>query len=210
MPIYIDRCRSCLLKFDICIAALVFLFHRYRPLASAFSHNPQIQPLKSSKSSLFLSHMCISGVIFDLDGTLLDTEALSTRAMNQVLRRFGEGFQVDWALKKKILGMRGDEWGRVVVEELQLSEVLSPDELVRDWEINMNATSSEILLLPGAAELISNLHSRNIPMAVATSSSKSSFEKKIARYQSLFDLMSVFVCGDDVEVRLYPSVKPIR
>lgn len=34
------------------------------------------------------------GVIFDLDGTLLDTETLSTQALNGALEPYG--VQVDW------------------------------------------------------------------------------------------------------------------
>jgi beta-phosphoglucomutase-like phosphatase (HAD superfamily) len=162
----------------------------------------QTPPLHAANEPLNSTRSPIAAVIFDLDGTLLDTETLSTAAMNQVLQRFGDNYEVLWELKKKILGMRGDQWGRVVVEDLQLTDKLHPEHLVRDWETNMNAMSGDVSLMPGAAELIHGIHARNIPMAVATSSSHATFQKKTDKYRQLFDLMSIIVCGDDPEVPL--------
>lgn len=45
-------------------------------------------------------------VIFDLDGTLLDTEGLATEAMNEVVAPFTRE-RCTWALKKKLLGRKG-------------------------------------------------------------------------------------------------------
>jgi len=68
----------------------------------------------------------IRGVIFDLDGTLLDTEALADTA---ILDTFGSSFdksrrreiledpnKLPWNLKKNILGLRGSEWYPIVLD----------------------------------------------------------------------------------------------
>jgi hypothetical protein len=68
----------------------------------------------------------IKAVIFDLDGTLLDTEALSDRA---TLEAFGDAIPLDareemrrngnvlpWEIKSQILGLRGDKWIPMVIE----------------------------------------------------------------------------------------------
>lgn len=47
----------------------------------------------------------VSAVIFDLDGTLLDTENIATEAINAVLEPHG-GHILTWDVKEKILGMR--------------------------------------------------------------------------------------------------------
>ena len=44
----------------------------------------------------------MEAVLFDLDGTLLDTEPLSTVAIQHVISPFGGS--VDWNLKKRLLG----------------------------------------------------------------------------------------------------------
>lgn len=45
----------------------------------------------------------IDGVIFDLDGTLLDTEGISTLAVDQALAPWG--CKVTWDVKQRIIGM---------------------------------------------------------------------------------------------------------
>ena len=70
------------------------------------------------------SRKVIKAVIFDLDGTLLDTETLSTQAMQMVLDRYDK--QSTWELKKKILGMAGPMWSNIVVEWFDLQGKLDP------------------------------------------------------------------------------------
>lgn len=54
----------------------------------------------------------------------------------------------------------------------------------------------------GAESLIKHLKNNKIPIAVATSSSQSSFDIKVAKHQELFKLFSHIVCGgSDPEVK---------
>lgn len=65
----------------------------------------------------------IKAVLFDLDGTLLDTEALSDKAIlslfdnlpRSVLEEIerNEG-KLDWECKKQILGLRATSWVPIV------------------------------------------------------------------------------------------------
>jgi phosphoglycolate phosphatase-like HAD superfamily hydrolase len=68
----------------------------------------------------------IRGILFDMDGTLLDTESLSDKAM---LRAFGSALpstvlrtppishhRLPWELKKQILGLRGAEWAPIALK----------------------------------------------------------------------------------------------
>jgi beta-phosphoglucomutase-like phosphatase (HAD superfamily) len=68
----------------------------------------------------------IKAILFDLDGTLLDTEALSDKAVlvalgswlpPQVLQESPmKEFRLPWDLKKQILGLRGSEWIPLVLQ----------------------------------------------------------------------------------------------
>lgn len=59
--------------------------------------------------------------------------------------------------------------------------------------------NSELML--GAKEMITTLHRLDIPMALATSSKKETFEIKTKKFHEIFGLIKVVVLGDDPAVR---------
>lgn len=73
----------------------------------------------------------IKAVIFDLDGTLLDTEMLSDESIFDVFfqhKKFSlpqlpselkKTKRLPWEIKSKILGMRGDTWIPMVIRYAQ-------------------------------------------------------------------------------------------
>jgi HAD superfamily hydrolase (TIGR01509 family) len=141
----------------------------------------------------------IHAVIFDLDGTLLDTETLSAQCIQAVVGRFGKEFT--WDINKLTLGKRGDVWPQLVIDALGLQDVLSPDELHTEWEERMAASYGDVIKLPGAQMLVEGFHYRGIPMAIATSSSSAAVAVKRRTHEDLFSKISIVICGDDSEVK---------
>jgi beta-phosphoglucomutase-like phosphatase (HAD superfamily) len=142
----------------------------------------------------------IEAVIFDLDGTLLDTETLSAQCIHSIVSKWGKEFT--WEVNKLTLGKRGDLWPGLVIGALNLEGLLSPEQLHHDWEDLMASHSEGIEKLPGAQVLVEELYRRGIPMGIATSSSSATVEKKKRNHRDMFDKMSIVVCGDDSEVGL--------
>lgn len=106
-----------------------------------------------------------AGVIFDLDGVIIDSEALQHRAYNLVLQRFG--IQVDAVTygREWIAAGRGPEYA---VRELGLP--ISPTELRRLKDpVYHDLMRREIQLVPGARAALERL-SAALPVAVATNS----------------------------------------
>lgn len=106
-----------------------------------------------------------AGVIFDLDGVLIDSEALQHRAYNLVLQRYG--IQVDAAVygREWIAAGRGPEYA---VRELGLP--ISATELRRLKDpVYHELMRREIELVSGAREALARLQPR-FPLAVATNS----------------------------------------
>lgn len=162
-------------------------------------------------------------VLFDLDGTLLDTEALSDRAILQFYKERGlidpkifnelaaNGHRLPWELKKQILGLRGAEWGPIVIDYAEKhwnlpssSPAVTVDDIWSGWEKNLNDLCAQVEACPGAVALVNALAQQrqpNIPMAIATSSRREAVTKKATNHAALFAHIPVIVAGD------HPAVK---
>lgn len=57
---------------------------------------------------------------------------------------------------------------------------------------------SDAKLLPGALRLLQHLASHNIPFAIATSTPRATFDKKMSKKPELRALLKHVVCGDEV------------
>ncbi|ETL96881.1 hypothetical protein L917_05751, partial [Phytophthora nicotianae] len=142
----------------------------------------------------------VHGAIFDMDGTLLDTEELSRLAIDGVVRQFGKEFTM--AMHKTILGRPAVEWTSMAIAAAGLSEeAITPEELFKQWEKSMRDMSDRVEELPGGLEVLTALHERGIPIALATSNSRSVVEAKIKHHPKLFSFFSTIVCGDDPAVK---------
>jgi beta-phosphoglucomutase-like phosphatase (HAD superfamily) len=128
----------------------------------------------------------IRGVIFDLDGTLLDTETESTHAINLALAHHGAAITPD--IKRAIIGMRSSEWSSYVITTLGLDGKMDPLDLVRQWEENLSARMSGVALMPGASDALAFFRKYGIPMAIATSSSPASVAVKRAAHPDVLPL----------------------
>jgi len=163
----------------------------------------------------------IKAVLFDLDGTLVDTEALSDKAILHVFKSrlpedhtfhkwHAEQYSDDrlpWELKKQILGLRGAEWGPIVrnyaMDKWEVDESMAPsvEELWDQWEKNLNSFCVEVEACPGAPQLVEKFATLGLPMAIATSSRGAAVEKKGANHKEMFRKMSSVVAGDHPEVK---------
>ncbi|XP_047308441.1 (DL)-glycerol-3-phosphatase 2-like [Impatiens glandulifera] len=141
----------------------------------------------------------ISHVIFDMDGLLLDTEKFYTEVQEIILARFNKKF--DWSLKAKMMGMKAIEAAHVFVNETGISDSLSAEDFLIEREDMLRTMFPTSELMPGASRLIKHLHSKGIPICVATGSHKRHFELKTQMHGELFSLMHHIVLGDDPEVK---------
>ena len=133
--------------------------------------------------------------LFDLDGTLLDTEPLHTKAIDTLLAPYGH--RLTPALKQRMMGRGTKEAAGILIEALGLP--ITPDDYVveRDpvlWELTRNAAE-----IPGAAAFVAELAQRGVPIALATSSPRRLAYSKMGDHpmQAHFSAM---VFGDDPEV----------
>eukprot|EP00980_Cylindrotheca_fusiformis_P000680 scaffold167_cov110-Cylindrotheca_fusiformis.AAC.8 len=159
----------------------------------------------------------IKAILFDLDGTLLDTESLSDKAL---LMALGSSLpsnisEVPWEFKQKILGLRGAEWTPMAREwAVEHWGVVNPPspyvnviflgskaELWKNWEDSLNSMCEQVEACKGANELVAALSKKDLPMAIATSSRHEGVKKKRKRHENIFQFMKTVVAGDDPAVK---------
>ncbi|XYH97736.1 HAD family hydrolase [Sorangium sp. So ce1128] len=111
----------------------------------------------------------IRGVIFDIDGTLIDSNDAHARAWVDALAEFGHKVQFEEVRRR--IGMGGD---KLLPEATGISSE-SPEGKkmsARCSEIFMEQLLPELRAFPGTKELLEELHRRGIKIVIASSAQK--------------------------------------
>ncbi|XP_074657670.1 pseudouridine-5'-phosphatase-like [Tubulanus polymorphus] len=140
----------------------------------------------------------ISHVIFDMDGLLLDTETLYTKATQRVLDEYG-GKTYTWEVKSKCMGHKLDEAAQIMIDAYDLP--LTPEQYMEKGLEQYKIIFPTAELMPGVKKLVTHLHKHNVPMAVATGASTENFELETMHHKKLFALFDhVVLLSSDPEV----------
>lgn len=136
-------------------------------------------------------------VIFDVDGLLLDTEAVWQKAYKEVGAMYGiDNLHTD--VFKAIVGRNGKE-----AQDTFDAMVDHPQkELIRKacTERGMARLQEHIDVKPGAKALLDYLKSQGITCVVATSTSRALTKERLARV-GLSSYFTDYTCGDEVTWR---------
>ena len=130
--------------------------------------------------------------IFDMDGTLLDTEPLYTAASQKVLDPYGVEYTLE--LKRKCMGGDSRLSAQITIDHYQLP--LTAEEYLAKREAFLQELFPTADEMPGAGDFIQSLGRLGIKLGVATSSHQHLYDLKMSKrpWGQHFD---VVVCGDD-------------
>jgi HAD superfamily hydrolase (TIGR01509 family) len=110
----------------------------------------------------------IEGVVFDLDGLLLDSEQVWDAAREQLAQERGGRWHEN--AQRDMMGMSSPEWSRYMHDVIGLQE--PPEEINREVVRRMEAIYRERLpVIPGAREAVERIAAR-WPLALASSSNR--------------------------------------
>ncbi|XP_015929981.1 pseudouridine-5'-phosphatase [Parasteatoda tepidariorum] len=140
----------------------------------------------------------VTHVLFDMDGLIFDTEDIYTRIHQVIASKFGKEFT--WEVKIKCMGKTANDAAATFIQELQIPMS------VQEFEVVFRSLCEEEFLktkvLPGIERLITHLHAKNIPIAIATSSKLETYNIKTRNHQELIKKFHHVVSGSsDPEVQ---------
>jgi len=136
-----------------------------------------------------------TAMIFDLDGTLLDTEPLYTQATQKVLDPHGHTYTL--ALKRKVMGGDSTRSAQITIDEFDLP--MSAAQFLEQRETYLTKLFPASEEIQGAGAYLHFLARQGIPTGLATSSHQHLCDLKIS-HRSWSNLLHTIVCGDDQEL----------
>jgi len=154
--------------------------------------------------------MALDGLIFDLDGTLIDSVGIYYIMMESVFERL-HWPQVSREVMRKAIKDDGFEWGLVLPSGTGRSDedlIVSAREIIR--EMYPRVFEDMVGLVPGAEPLLKKLHERNVKLGLVTSTLGRFIEFKLIPLKKcgVRDLFHSVITLDDVKNRK-PSGDPL-
>jgi pyrophosphatase PpaX len=148
-----------------------------------------------------MTHPMLDAILFDLDGTLLDTDAYISGAFDASLRAAGAG-PLDPVAYRRVIGQP------LASCYAQLAPGFDTAALCEHHRTWQTQHLDLVHPMPGAADLLTALRARNLRLAVVTTRSKRSSIASLER-SGLLGFLDVVVSGEDV-TRHKPDPEPLR
>ena len=138
----------------------------------------------------------MEAVIFDMDGVIVDTEPGFYIVANQFLERYGKSITKEYF--EQFFGGASEYMWKTTTQMLGLDvpveECLKGTHEIREQRIREEGYEP----IEGTLDLIRELHSQGIPLAVASSSSKQEIER-VMDYFEITHCFQALVSGKDCE-----------
>ncbi len=135
----------------------------------------------------------LAAVLWDMDGTLIDSEPLWVEVELQMLRRYGLEMSADTHTR-----MIGSGLWEAAEHFRELGVPLSADEIVAEWveSVERGIAQTELEWRPGARELLASLHAAGVPCALVTMSTRSLADAVVAMLPP--GTFQTVIAGDEV------------
>lgn len=142
--------------------------------------------------------MSPAGVIFDLDGTILETEKLARRCFLEACADVGHA-DIDITVYDACVGTTHEATEQIM--RAGFGPKFPFEKMSARWSeiYAMHITRRPVPRRPGIEMLLSRLHEMDIPMAIATSSRRPTVETKLDKAR-LALYFRFYICGGEAEV----------
>ena len=145
----------------------------------------------------------VEAVIFDMDGLLIDSEAVYIEALQAAARITGR--ELPHSLGRATVGVPGQE--RFLLLQEHYGPDFDPVEFRGHFSAHVKLVMTErIPVKPGVVEMLDFLDAKGLPRAVATSARRETVERHLGR-AGLLDRFHHFATRDDVaRTKPHPDV----
>ena len=138
-------------------------------------------------------------VIFDVDGTLIDTEKMIIKALQKVLQEELK-HQYNYDELTFVLGIPG-------AGSLEKLGVKNVEGACQKWDLYMREYGEQIKVYPGIKSVLEDLSKRGIKTGIVTSKTKEQFKNDFLPL-GLAEYLEYVVCADDT-ARHKPDPDPL-
>jgi HAD superfamily hydrolase (TIGR01509 family) len=150
----------------------------------------------------------LRALIFDVDGTLAETEELHRRAFNETFAEFGLNWHWDTALYRELLKVTGGK--ERLLHFVDRHRPAAPDDInakiprmhtAKNAHYGRLMAQGELKLRPGVARLVREAATSGLQLAIATTTSRTNLTALLAAAFDADDakLFAVKVVGEDVK-----------
>jgi pseudouridine 5'-phosphatase len=136
----------------------------------------------------------IRAVVFDLDGLIANSEDLYELTVDEILGRRGKPHER--ALRTRMMGRTVADSFQIMIDYHALTDTLD-DILIEVREVLTKHMDTSLAPLPGGQQLFDALDAARIPMAVATSGTRSYATDVLTRL-GLYDRFQFILTAEDI------------
>lgn len=154
------------------------------------------RPRKQETPAAEAARSDLPALLFDLDGTLIDSNYQHVAAWHEALRSTGIVIPA-WKIHRRI-GMSGKLFLRELLRECaQGKRKVDLEQLERKHDAIFRRSISRLAALPGANQLLTHLSHQGIQIAIATTGGRMQTSQLLRRLEIPKEIQ--IVTGDDVE-----------
>ena len=143
--------------------------------------------------------MHILGALYDLDGTLLDTEPLYDEAEQKLINLYGNGLPLDLETKQQLLGTPAIVNCKLLVEKYDVK--LTPEQFEEKRDELLVEPFRNCKFKKGAKEVVHKCkYELGLKSAIATGSSRFNFDNKVYNLKEwVNEYIDVIITSDNIK-----------
>ncbi|EPB75960.1 HAD hydrolase, family IA, variant 3 [Ancylostoma ceylanicum] len=144
-----------------CVMVPDEMFHEEAKTLSADRILSSLEEFRPEEFEMTMKTMKVTHVIFDVDGTLLDTESCYEMANQAMLSKFGRKFTPE--MKANMMGRNGAEATAWLVKEVGISDQITAEEFAAQKDAMLAEMFPKCNAFPGAERLVRHFARKHSP-----------------------------------------------